>query len=405
MPRTSTSSFGALLVLLISGVVGAVQVTPGLNGLGRDPQSGQSIDVYFVDAVGGGNCSPNSPCTLQFAQTDRFYGAGDVIVLLAEAGVIKHNVTLTDPRQQLIGGGDCGVRTVVLSSGVELRLTDLGARPRIQGIVTLADGSVLDGFTVVNSPGPGVFSENITAATVDDVQVVNAVDYGIRLLGSDVELSNVHVNDSVVGIHLGSNSGGRFTLSNSTIRNTSSIGLVIFDTDRADVSNVEIADTGSRGIVVSGGPARAALFNVNVARTDDDAVFLQMANVSINSSTFEDIGDGDPSDDVIDFAFDSILGTSSGNRIEGRISDGVACRGTATGRMEFVSGPAGLLSGPTCFLVPGGSTATGAGGGSVIVRDPDCPLGSPVVAGEAPAARSGNADAIIYIINSLLLGP
>ena len=61
---------------------------------------------------------------------DKEFGAGDIIVLVDDGGLIESDVTLSAARQQVVGGGDTGSTMVVAPGGQTLRMALL---PELRG--------------------------------------------------------------------------------------------------------------------------------------------------------------------------------------------------------------------------------------------------------------------------------
>lgn len=148
-----------------------------------DPGSGQAINVYFVEESGAGNCTQDSPCSVGTAQGDALYGAADVIVPLASAGILSSDIVLTQPRQQVVGGGDTGEAVLSLASGDSLSLSGLGARPVFGATLSLSGESIAQGFDIDHAQLAAALSANgITGATVRDVNILGSGGAGLELV-------------------------------------------------------------------------------------------------------------------------------------------------------------------------------------------------------------------------------
>jgi len=222
-----------------------------------DPGSGEIINVYFVEESGVGDCSQDSPCVVSTAQSDAVYGVADIIVPVSNSGDITSDIQLTLPRQQVVGGGDTGNALLQLSTGDQMVLSGLGARPTLGATLSMSDASFAAGFNINNPNTVAALSANtITSAGVRDINILgsdgagfefinasgiiniensnstNASGAGLSISGGDatVVLTNVAINDTDSGrsVDIQNTSGGSIRFDNaSRINNNGGSGLLI----------------------------------------------------------------------------------------------------------------------------------------------------------------------------------
>jgi len=190
-----------------------------------DPDSGEVINVYFVEENGVGDCSQANPCVVSSVQGDAVYGIADIIVPLSNSGDITSDILLTLPRQQVVGGGNTGNAILLLSTGDRMVLSELGTRPTLGASLSMTDASFAAGFNINNSNTVAAISANgITTAGVRDINILGSG-------GAGFEFINVN---------------GAINIENSSAINTTGAGLRISGGDAAVVlTNFDISDTAS----------------------------------------------------------------------------------------------------------------------------------------------------------------
>ncbi|WP_275748773.1 inverse autotransporter beta domain-containing protein, partial [Hoeflea sp. YIM 152468] len=203
-----------------------------------DAASGESLQAFFVanTAQGAADCSSvGNAC--EFVTAQGLAGAGDTFLPVDVAGAIGSVFTLNNDRQQVIGAGDSGSATVVLSDSASsvLIVTSLGGRPIVTGVNIghFADTRVAG---LIANSAPGISGDGFTgSATINDV---SSFDGGLNFANSAATLS---VTDTVV--NNGVNAG--IVLSNLT-------GAAGFD-------NVDVVSAGGVSLTVDGGSVDATL--------------------------------------------------------------------------------------------------------------------------------------------------
>lgn len=180
------------------------------GGVATDPATGQPLNVYFVTENGAGDCTQNNPCSVARAQSDGNYGSGDVLVLRSSNGNIKENILLTQPRQQVVGGGNTGTAGIQFSNGSQLNLSNLGSRPTLAPAtgtaLTMSDGSTAKGFTI-HSGATGVLVNDVTGTMNDVVVMGGTVGISVQGSGNLVATSTTVQNNASTAIQLLNHNG------------------------------------------------------------------------------------------------------------------------------------------------------------------------------------------------------
>ncbi len=235
-----------------------------------DPESGEILDVFFVNNNGTGNCTQNNPCTLTDVANNPSYGSGDIIVLVDSAGNIVGNVDLTTSiaglgtdRRQVIGGeGDIVLN---LSSGDNLALTGLGGRPVLDGTVTLSNQSIVKGFDIL-SPGTAVFGRGLNGTQLQDLRILNAANHALHLenVSGQVSISGFSVDQAAgTGIFLDGLSGS-VNVGNGVIRNSGQGLVVRNNTGEIIFGSLTIDRTTGSAIDLSGAKASLAFERIDI---------------------------------------------------------------------------------------------------------------------------------------------
>ena len=152
--------------------------------------------AWFVDssaAAGDADGSLVTPFTTT-AQAQAASQPGDIIFLFFGNGTPYGPVVLQN-NQQLIGqtAGLVAAQTIVPPAGRPVITNNSGDG------VTLANGNTLRGIDIANTSGSGVFGNNISGLTLDDVVCRNAGNRGIHveLLSGTFDFDGVDVRSSV----------------------------------------------------------------------------------------------------------------------------------------------------------------------------------------------------------------
>ena len=174
---------------------------------------------------------------------------------------------------------------------------------------------------------------------MNDVSVANVTGDGMQVQGTNAQRPNVTITDlsiSDVGRFGVVNTRGNITLNNASITNTVFDGILVNRGDMT-VNSATVSSVGRFGIYAL--RSNAAIQNLTVSNTANDGVLSNRSTLSLDNSTIRDIGNGNPSDDAIQVINSTLSG--AGNRIEGAIDSGVACRssGANSGSIVFSVGP------------------------------------------------------------------
>lgn len=203
--------------------------------------------------------------------------------------------------------------------------------------VVLTNASISD--IIASANRDGIFIYRDSNVTLNSVNVLNVSGDGLQVQGTSA------LNPTVVANNFSVSNSGRYGIINTrgdlTLNNASVLSS-IFDgilTNRGaiTVNGASVTDSGRFGAYAL--RSNAVLQNLTVSNTARDGVLLNLSTVSLDNSTIRNIGDGDTSDDALQVTNSTVSGM--GNKIEGAINNGVACRATGanTGSIVFDSGP------------------------------------------------------------------
>ncbi len=259
-----------------------------VDPLAFDPNTHQAYVIAHVDsnAAPGGNGSVNSP----FQTIAAAEASGAAVVFVHAGSVFNGNAATVamNSGQYLFGDGTGERNFLPISTFGQILLPHgptTGALPVLNGstgaAITLANNSVLSGFTITNSVGAGVVANGvggialrdlyITGAGSDGVQIVNATGNsvltnvnvmnsagnGLLINGGD---SNVQFAGNLVGNQLhdlaienvGTNSNMNMT--NALFPGSGSQGILLENVAGiVNFNNLSLGNTSGRGIDIEGG--------------------------------------------------------------------------------------------------------------------------------------------------------
>lgn len=228
-----------------------------------DPGSGDELNSFFVSNVApGGACTQADPCTFAEVSAHPDFGAGDLVVPLGDDGDINGAFALSDPRQQIIGGGDTGALTANLSSGDTLTLTGLGVRPVLRDTLTLSqDDAYAKGFDINNPGGAnnGIIINNAAAdVSLNDIEVRNSTNIGLTVNGvSTLSVENSTFTGNFINAQ-SFNMNGTSTFDSVQFTSPSAINVnIIGGNGTTNINNSTLTQNTGQGIQVSGGHSGA----------------------------------------------------------------------------------------------------------------------------------------------------
>ena len=203
--------------------------------------------------------------------------------------------------------------------------------------LTLNNASISNITAVANRDG--IFIYRNSNVNMSDVSVTNVTGDGMQVQGTstirpNVTVTNLSISDvSRFGVV---NTRGSLTLNNAAITDTVFDGILV---NRGDLSvnTATVSNIGRFGIYAL--RSNAVIQDLTVSNTASDGVLVNRSTFSLDNSTIRNVGDGNTSDDAIQVINSTLAG--AGNRIEGAINNGVACRssGANTGSIGFSFGP------------------------------------------------------------------
>lgn len=263
-------------------------VTRGFTAI--NPLTGLPYQVEHVSAGGndgntGGGSDPFA--TISKAQTI----AGRDIIFVHSGTNIAGTVTL-QPGDTIYGAGVNHVINVsrfgslLLPDGANSGL----ARPTITAAgngVVLANNSQLSGF-VINAPGGyGITGTNVTNASVDHVDIMNANSDGIFLSGSSsgVSFSNMLIQDAGgAGFHVDGASGA-ISYGGLINHSTSGYSVLVANTTAGtvDLTGATITETGGSGLFFSNVGGNVSLGKTTVTNSTGTGIEVQGATGTIRA--------------------------------------------------------------------------------------------------------------------------
>ena len=214
-----------------------------------DAISGESLQAFYVanSAQGAADCtSVANAC--DFVTAQGLAGVGDTFLPVDVAGAIGSVFTLNNNRQQVIGAGDTGSATVVLSDSASsvVVLTSLGGRPIVTGINIghFADTRIA-----------GLITNSATGITGDGMTGTIAI--------SDVQTNNGGLNFA--------NSAATIAVSDTALDSGAATGIALANlTGTASFANVDLTSAGGTGLSIDGGSVNAA-FDADSSLTQSGA--------------------------------------------------------------------------------------------------------------------------------------
>ena len=231
----------------------------------RNPTTNQAWRFAHVDSGSGpaGNGSFESP----FHDLASAQALGTDIVFVHSGTVLNGSAAqlMMNPNERILGEGG-GIRhwVNVPELGLMALPTAAGAYgnwPILQNApgdaITLASGSELNGFQVINAAGNGLLANGVGNATVRNLAIDGTGNWGIQTLntGGRMDFSNVSVRGGAAGGLLvqGGNAATSFTgLTRISQSGGNSISLLGLDTaGQVLFEDISISERGARGVSIA----------------------------------------------------------------------------------------------------------------------------------------------------------
>ncbi|HXY37200.1 MAG TPA: hypothetical protein VEI07_23425 [Planctomycetaceae bacterium] len=262
--------------------------------LAINPNTRQPYVIAHVDsnAAPGGDGSVNAPFqTLAAAQ------ASGAAVIFVHAGSVFNGTGATivmNPGQFLFGDGTGEQNFLPISNFGQILLPrgpTTGALPMLNAsagapAVTLANNTVLSGFTINNPTGVGVLANGIGGITIKDTTVNGAGSDGIQILNATGNslLTNVNVVGSA-GNGLVINGGDSNVQFSGTLVGNQLHDLVIENIGTDSVMNMVNAlfpGSGSQGILLSSNAGTINFNNLSVGNTTSNSIDIEGETGTVN---------------------------------------------------------------------------------------------------------------------------
>jgi hypothetical protein len=251
-----------------------------------DPNTHQPYTIAHVDsnAAPGGNGSANSPFqTLAAAEA-----SGATVIFVHAGSVFNGNgaTVVMNPGQYLFGDGPGERNLLPLTNFGQILLPHgptTGALPVLNlatgPAVTLANSSVLSGFTITNSNGVGVLANGVGGILIKDVTVTGAGSDGFQIVNAtgNAVLTNVNVTGSVGNGLLVNGGDSNVQFSGNLVANQQH-DLVIenIGTDSVmNMNNAAFPGAGSQGILLSNVAGTVNFNNLSVGNTSTTGVDIE----------------------------------------------------------------------------------------------------------------------------------
>jgi hypothetical protein len=361
-----------------------------------NPQTGQPYRFQHVNlGLGASNGSIESPYgNIQDALNATVRDGNDIVYVQSGTNpgiapfIIPDNVqVLSTGPVQILNTTQVGLLRLPMSGTGVLPVIRAGLLP--EPGVTMGNNTVLGGFLIDGSSGPGIFGQNIRNVRIQDNVITNSADQGILLnnvtgrvaiadntinrtlgqLSSGILINNTsgavdlriqgntiaNATNNGIGIVLTETALGEGTISNNTIFNNDGdgifIGLENSAEGRLDILNNTITGNLVRGIGMSFANTAKGTGNIannTIARNGTDGIGISLFDTSvgiygISDNRISDNGDAqviDPfgsSNGITINLFDTGTGTFdiSRNTISGNQGDGISVRVSDVGQGTF----------------------------------------------------------------------
>jgi hypothetical protein len=251
-----------------------------------NPNTHQPYVIAHVasNAAPGGDGSVNNPFqTLAAAEA-----SGAAVVFVHAGSVFNGNAATVamNSGQYLFGDGTGERNFLPISTFGQVLLPHgptTGALPILNSstgpAVTLANNSVLSGFTITNSTGVGVLANGVGGILIKDVTVNGAGSDGIQIVNATGNslLTNVNVMNSL-GNGLVINGGDSNVQFSGTLVGNQGHDLVIENIGTNSVMNMTNAmfpGSGSQGILLANDTGTINFNNLSVGNTTSNAIDIE----------------------------------------------------------------------------------------------------------------------------------
>jgi trimeric autotransporter adhesin len=227
-----------------------------------DPATGQPWQFQFVNlGIGTGDGTFEAPAgtVVRVLPTAR---SGGIVYVSAGSNPGIPGFTIPDGVSVI---SDAPRITIPTQFGVlPLPNSGTGILPRITGTVTLGSNTTFAGFHVSNSPGVGVFGQNIGNVRIANNRITNSGAEGIRLNTTtgtvtitDNQIDGTAPNsspDQSPGIAILNNTGATtIAIAQNTVSNTSGTGIGVNASGSAEITATidqnQVAQSGLNGIL------------------------------------------------------------------------------------------------------------------------------------------------------------
>jgi len=267
--------------------------------LATNPDTDQPWTFVHVTEGGASDGTFESPFdTLQegvgVAQSD-----GNYIVYVRSGDTSGNTGSITVPAQvQLLSAGVLQEINTQELGLVALPFSNSGQLTNFSGTITMEDQSVLSGFNVTSTDGPGIAARDLSFVTIRDSNVVSSSEAALSLENTTgtVNLTNTNLTGNGVPVLVGTNINGLTSTGGSlTSTNSATNGITLDGINGAvEISNspITITNPQNNGISATNVTGSLTLANGNISNSQANAIFLENSTVAIAISGFEITGAG-----------------------------------------------------------------------------------------------------------------
>jgi len=280
--------------IVVDQQVESVSFTEQSNIVATNPDTGQPW--VFVHVTEGGNSdgtfeSPFGTVRegVGIAQSD-----GNYIVYVRSGPASGDTGPITVPAKvQLLSAGVLQQINTQEFGVVILPFSNSGQLTNFTGTITMEDQSVLSGFNLTSSDGPGIAARNLSFVTIRDSNVVSSSEAALLLENTtgNILLTNTTLTGDATPALVGTNINNiTFTGGSLTSTNSVTNGITLNDVSGAvDISNIPIIITAPQvnGISAANVTGSLTFANGEITSSQAEAILLENSTGAIAISGFE----------------------------------------------------------------------------------------------------------------------
>lgn len=260
------------------------------NSFLTNPATGQPYVFQHVTlGTAGGSGTFENPFGIVQSALNATQSDGNAIVYVQAGSNPGISAFTISDRVRVLSTGPIQLLTASLNGqilpGFQIPLSGSGAFPAVNGTVTMRSDTVLSGFTISSTTGPGITFTNVNGVEIRDNFIRNTAGAGI--LGNGFAIANLTRNQitstGAQGIVV--QNGGTLTVADSRVSNTQGAGVAFTNVNTTEIRDTVIQNTAGAGILGNGGTT-ANLTRNQITAAQDQGIYLQnvgTVNVTDNS--------------------------------------------------------------------------------------------------------------------------